>query len=481
MHTYASGIAKLGFGDRVAGGGGHLNTAIELGQGSARSESAGPPPGWCTPPVATPAAGGLASWISCVHWVAAPAASRPGSSGFPTRATPVPPWSSDWGPRPRPLSELARNGCRDRCTRRRMPSIRRSMIFYTKVAMERATVQEVILRAQRPFTCSGRGADRLDQAANVSVAECEGLQRSGIGLGQRNVIGHKHVGITNLLVNLDCFDEVDFAFVREDLDKVVAVAANVAKVHVEDFLACAKISNHIKYLHRWVLEIFGDGSLAKVKPVVSTLLDGNEFLEPVHSAQHSVYALISFRRHTRILRMAGHSNLALIGHRNYTVKKIRNTLPESVSVHPPGPRERCCRMSLGEIPCVVHRIATTRYPPGAKNTENAHVVLNGRKASQRTILDQRLQLFDVPITLRTLSQHDGWMLFLVDETGLQEWRRNAVDADAIFSGHIHHALEFVHGCVKTVTFDLRISADVSHAIAGEVLEVRVIGWRGLAS
>src|SRR5580693_1439584 len=117
MHTYASGIAKLGFGDRVAGGGGHLNTAIELGQGSARSESAGPPPGWCTPPVATPAAGGLASWISCVHWVAAPAASRPGSSGFPTRATPVPPWSSDWGPRPRPLSELARNGCRDRCTR----------------------------------------------------------------------------------------------------------------------------------------------------------------------------------------------------------------------------------------------------------------------------------------------------------------------------------------------------------------------------
>jgi hypothetical protein len=201
------------------------------------------------------------------------------------------------------------------------------------------------------------------------------------------MIGHKHVWIINLLVNLDRFDEVDIAFVREDLDKVVAVPTNVAKVYVEDFLARAKKSNHIKYLHCWVLEIFGDGPLAKVKPVVSTLLDGDEFLEPVHGAQHSVYALISFRRHTRILRMAGHSNLALIGHRNYTVKKICNTLPESVSIHAPGPRERCCRMSLGEIPCVIHRVTATWYASGAKNTENAHVVLNGRNASLSTILD----------------------------------------------------------------------------------------------
>ena len=50
-----------------------------------------------------------------------------------------------------------------------------------------------------------------------------------------------------------------------------------------------------------------------------------------------------------------------------------------------------------------------------------------------------------------------------------------------FAASIHHALEFVHGCIKTVAFDLRISADVSHAIAGEVLEVHFIGWRGLAS
>src|SRR5580658_3865824 len=237
------------------------------------------------------------------------------------------------------------------------------------------------------FIRSGSGADRLDQAANVSVAKCEGLQRFWIRLGQRNVIGHKHVWITDLLINLDRFDKVDITFVREDLDEVVAVAANVAKVHVENFLASAKISNHIKYLHRWVLEIFGDGPLAKVKAVVSTLLDGDEFLEPIHGAQHSVYPLISFRRHARILRMAGHSNLALIGHRNYAVKKIRNTLPESVRVHAPGPREWCCRMSLGEIPCVIHRVTATRYTPGAKNTENAHVVLNGRNASLRTIPD----------------------------------------------------------------------------------------------
>src|SRR5579864_555062 len=232
--------------------------------------------------------------------------------------------------------------------------------------------------------------DRLDQSANVPIAECKGLQRARISLRQRNMIGHKHVGVTDLLVNLDCFDKVNIAFVRKDLNKIVPVSANVAEVDVEDFFANAKISNHIKNLHRWVFEIFRDGSLAEVKPVVSTLLYGDESLEPVEGTQHPVYALIAFRRHSRILRMTSHSNFVLIGHRNHAVEKIRNALPEGVCIHVTGLGERRCRMSFGEIPHVVHGIATARYAPGAKDTENAHVVLDGWNAGQRTILDEGL-------------------------------------------------------------------------------------------
>src|SRR5580700_8434808 len=192
------------------------------------------------------------------------------------------------------------------------------------------------------------------------------------------MIGHKHVGITNLLVNLDRFDEVDISFVGEDLNKIVSVATDVAEVHIEAFLASAEISNHIKNFHPWVVEIFGDGSLAEVKPMVNAFLNGDEFLEPVDSAQHPGYALIPFRRHARILRMAGHSNFVLSGHRNHTVEKIRNALPKGVRIHVASPCKGRCRMSLGEIPCVVHRITATWDAPGAKNTENAHVVFDGR-------------------------------------------------------------------------------------------------------
>src|ERR1700674_522041 len=108
------------------------------------------------------------------------------------------------------------------------------------------------------------------------------------------MIGHEHVGIADLLVNLDRFDEIDIAFVREDLDKIVSVTPDITKVYVEDFLASAEITNNIENLHRRVLEIFGDGSLAEVKPVVGALLNGDKFLEPIDCAQHPVYTLIPF-------------------------------------------------------------------------------------------------------------------------------------------------------------------------------------------
>jgi hypothetical protein len=93
-------------------------------------------------------------WISCVHWVPAPAASRPGSSGFPTRATPVPPWIKRLGSTASPAFGVSQKWLpRSLYKAQKMPSIRRGMIFYTKIAMERAmTVQEVIFAS--PTTVS---------------------------------------------------------------------------------------------------------------------------------------------------------------------------------------------------------------------------------------------------------------------------------------------------------------------------------------
>ena len=79
------------------------------------------------------------------------------------------------------------------------------------------------------------------------------------------------------------------------------------------------------------------------------------------------------------------------------------------------------------------------------------------------------------------GEHDGGVLFVVDVAGLEKRRRSAVDADAVFGGHVDHALELVDGGVEAVALDLRIAADVAHAIASEVLEMDVVGGRALVA
>ena len=49
------------------------------------------------------------------------------------------------------------------------------------------------------------------------------------------------------------------------------------------------------------------------------------------------------------------------------------------------------------------------------------------------------------------------------------------------SGQIAHALEFVHRGVEPAIGDLRVAADVAHAVAREVLQVRLIGGSALAA
>src|SRR5713226_4935739 len=71
------------------------------------------------PAVVTPGADVPARFRSCAHCDLAPAENKPGSSESPTLPAPVLPASGDADPPCRPPSASARNGCLDRCTKRR--------------------------------------------------------------------------------------------------------------------------------------------------------------------------------------------------------------------------------------------------------------------------------------------------------------------------------------------------------------------------
>ena len=64
---------------------------------------------------------------------------------------------------------------------------------------------------------------------------------------------------------------------------------------------------------------------------------------------------------------------------------------------------------------------------------------------------------------------------------LEERRADAVDLDAVLCGQVLHAVEFVDGGVEAAVGDLGIAADVADAVAGEVLQMRVVGGRALAA
>src|SRR5579863_7472133 len=86
----------------------------------------------------------------------------------------------------------------------------------------------------------------LNQRPNVTIAISERLQPSGIVRRFGHMIRHQQVRITNFLVHLNGLDEIDIAFVREHLHKVVAMSADVAEMHVEDFLARSEVSKDRK-------------------------------------------------------------------------------------------------------------------------------------------------------------------------------------------------------------------------------------------
>jgi hypothetical protein len=139
------------------------------------------------------------------------------------------------------------------------------------------------------------------------------------------------------------------------------------------------------------------------------------------------------------------------------------------------------RLRIGEVPDGVDRIAASGFRAGAQHTEDAHVVFDRQDAGLRAVTDEGLQGFDVAVSLGALREHDRGVLFGVDEAGFEERRCGAVDADLVLGGEVDHGLEFVDGGVEAVVSDLRVAADVTHAVARKVGEVCVGGGRGLVA
>src|SRR2546423_15429857 len=88
--------------------------------------------------------------------------------------------------------------------------------------------------------------DRLDQGADVTIGKGKGLSAAWVIRMIRNMVGHDHVRVFDLPVSYHRFNHVDVALVGIDFDEVVALAADIAKVDVEDFLARSEVLDDVE-------------------------------------------------------------------------------------------------------------------------------------------------------------------------------------------------------------------------------------------
>lgn len=105
------------------------------------------------------------------------------------------------------------------------------------------------------------------------------------------MVGHHQIGIIHLFKNLECFDEVDIDLVRVELLKIIAVAADVPEVHVEDLIPHTEIPDHVVNFLAGIIQHFWDRTLAEIQPVMRALFDRAEPLQRVRGAQHADQSL----------------------------------------------------------------------------------------------------------------------------------------------------------------------------------------------
>src|SRR6266480_4462066 len=100
-------------------------------------------------------------------------------------------------------------------------------------------------------------------------------------------------------------------------------------------------------------------------------------------------------------------------------------------------------MCIFETPRAVRGIAPSRRSACAKVAYDTQVVFDGRDAGGGAVSDQRLEIFDVTIALRTLGQHDGRVSLAIDVARREKRRRNAIDRDVMPLREVPHSPQFL--------------------------------------
>src|SRR5206468_1176662 len=126
--------------------------------------------------------------------------------------------------------------------------------------------------------------------------------------------------------------------------------------------------------------------------------------------------------------------------------------------------------------------ASARSPADAQDTEDAHVVLDGRDLRFGAVADEVLESLDVAVALGALAEQDGRTFGPIDMGRSQEGRRDRVDGDIPFRSPLLDLHEFVNRRItEFLVREFRNCTDVLDAMAGEELESRVRGWSALTA
>src|SRR5579863_9777468 len=109
----------------------------------------------------------------------------------------------------------------------------------------------------------------LEKASNI--AEIEGkafIDAAGIVLETRRMVGHQKPVISDLAIDLQRLDEIDIAFIREGFDEIVAVAADIPEMDIEDLAPFAEPADHVTDFLARLLQHLRHGALAEIQPMI---------------------------------------------------------------------------------------------------------------------------------------------------------------------------------------------------------------------
>ena len=160
-------------------------------------------------------------------------------------------------------------------------------------------------------------------------------------------------------------------------------------------------------------------------------MHGDELLHAVDGAQRRGDAPIAFRRHARILGMAGDAHLVLVGHRHHALEEIIDALPEGVGIDQArlGQR-RVLGHRLLVVPLFIDGVAAARHFFQPRHAEQAHILY--LMSLMPVAAQVRIWFWKASISrsrCRALAQHDAGILFPVDQRGGEQHAVHHVDLE----------------------------------------------------